>query len=145
MRQIRTAVTVLATTFLAWPFLQAHADPATGEAAAAVSLAAGGPGAPAEAKMVGVTRTAKNPFGMTAVAVANDKLDGVRGGAEVVVSDMRLHGTVADNSVNGALTGSNIVSEGAFASAAGIPTAIQNSGNAVLIQNATIVNIQFKQ
>ncbi|MGN5480355.1 hypothetical protein ACTMU2_37060 [Cupriavidus basilensis] len=26
------------------------------------------------------------------MAVADDKLDGVRGGAELVVSDMRLHG-----------------------------------------------------
>ena len=38
----------------------------------------------------------------------------------------------------------NTVSSGAFAGTAGLPMVIQNSGNNVLIQNATIVNVQIK-
>ena len=37
-----------------------------------------------------------------------------------------------------------IVDERAFNGAAGVPMVIQNSGNNVLIQNATIVNVQFQ-
>jgi hypothetical protein len=77
-------------------------------------------------------------------AVATEKLDDVRGGAEVVVNDMRLHGTVGDNAAINTFSGNNIVSEGSFSNAAGLPTVIQNSGNNVLIQNATILNVQFK-
>jgi hypothetical protein len=137
MQPIRTAATALAAAFLTWPFVQAQAAPVT-------PVTVAGPVAQPEAKTGGVTQAASNPFGRTAAAVSSEKLDGVRGGAELVVNDMRLHGTVADNAAVNTLTGSNIVTEGAFANAAGIPTAIQNSGNNVLIQNATIVNVQFK-
>ncbi|WER49596.1 hypothetical protein CupriaWKF_20890 [Cupriavidus sp. WKF15] len=147
MRAIRTAVAVLATAFVAWPFAQANADPmadAASAAAQASGAGAAGIGTAAVAKTDLGMGAKSNPFGASAVAIASDKLDGVRGGAELVVNDMRLHGTVADNSVVNPISGNNIVSDGAFASAAGIPTAIQNSGNAVLIQNATIINVQFK-
>ncbi|CAG9177344.1 hypothetical protein LMG23992_03479 [Cupriavidus laharis] len=145
MRPIRIAVTTLATAFLAWPYMQAHADPAAGDVAVAAPVAAVGSGTAAdEGKAGGATRATSNPFGATVAAVASDKLDGVRGGADLVVNDMRLHGTVADNAAIGTYSGSNIVTDGAFANAAGIPTAIQNTGNNVLIQNATIVNVQFK-
>ncbi|MCA3235827.1 MAG: hypothetical protein INH06_26555, partial [Cupriavidus sp.] len=82
--------------------------------------------------------------GTAAAAGATEKLDDVRGGAEVVVNDMRLHGTVGDNAAINTFSGNNIVSEGSFSNAAGLPTVIQNSGNNVLIQNATILNVQFK-
>ncbi|CAM3273218.1 hypothetical protein CUTA107171_19360 [Cupriavidus taiwanensis] len=83
-------------------------------------------------------------FAGAAKAVPVSRLDDVRGGAEVTVNDMRLHGTVADNAAVNTLSGTNHITEGAFSNAAGIPTAIQNSGSNVLIQNATIVNVQFK-
>lgn len=146
MRPIRTAVTVLATAFLAWPFAQANADPVADPASAAAQdsgAGAVGTGTETVAK-TGVGSAKSNPFGPGVVAVTSNKLDGVRGGAEVVANDMRLHGTVADNSTINPISGNNVVSDGAFANAAGIPTAIQNSGNSVLIQNATIINVQFK-
>lgn len=66
-----------------------------------------------------------------------------RGGAQI--SDMKLRGVVADNqAVNIGATGGNVISEGAFANASGVPMVIQNSGNNVLIQNATIVNVEVK-
>ncbi|WP_439890073.1 hypothetical protein ACS7SF_12455 [Ralstonia sp. 25C] len=80
-------------------------------------------------------------------AVGADKLDGYRGGTQDLyqtVNDARLSGTVSDNTAVNVATGSNIVRDGSFANAAGIPTVIQNSGANVLIQNSTIVNVQFR-
>lgn len=70
-------------------------------------------------------------------------LAGRRGGA-ATASEMQLSGVVSDNRVSDASTGSNLVTQGAFAGAAGLPVVIQNSGNNVLIQNATIVNLQLR-
>lgn len=80
-------------------------------------------------------------------AVDATALDGYRGGTRDLyqtVNDMRLSGTVSDNAAINVATGSNIVRDGSFANASGIPTVIQNTGANVLIQNATIVNVQFR-
>ena len=80
-------------------------------------------------------------------AVGADRLDSYRGGTQDLyqtVNDARLSGTVSDNAAVNVATGSNIVRDGSFANASGIPTVIQNSGANVLIQNATIVNVQFR-
>lgn len=60
------------------------------------------------------------------------------------VSEMRLRGTVSETSAVNVSTGNNLINEGSLSNASGIPMVIQNSGNNVLIQNATIVNIQLK-
>ncbi|MBB1472411.1 MULTISPECIES: carbon storage regulator [unclassified Luteimonas] len=52
-------------------------------------------------------------------------------------------GTVTGNVAHDNVTGQNVVGGGAFGNAAGISTVIQNSGNNVLIQNGTAVNVQF--
>ena len=67
-----------------------------------------------------------------------------RRGGDRVFNDSRLKGVVADNKASNLTTGMNVISEGAFAGSTGMPTVIQNSGNNVLIQNATIVNVQVK-
>jgi hypothetical protein len=51
---------------------------------------------------------------------------------------------VANNSATNVVTGSNVIDAGSFANMSGIPVVIQNSGANVLIQNATIINLQFK-
>ena len=38
----------------------------------------------------------------------------------------------------------NVIQGASFANASGMPTVIQNSGSNVLIQNATVINLQFK-
>lgn len=152
MRSHRPAVVALSTALLAWPFMQANAGPPSAEASAtAVAVASSDTGAAtavagAVASVTATPDAGRKPdiFGTAARAVAADKLDGVRGGAELVVNDMRLHGTVGDNAAVNTFSGSNIVSDGSFSNAAGLPTVIQNSGNNVLIQNATILNVQFK-
>jgi hypothetical protein len=83
----------------------------------------------------------RNPFGskpMTAAALA------ARRGGDRIFNENQLRGVVADNNASNLTTGTNIISDGAFAGSVGLPMVIQNSGNNVLIQNATIVNVQLK-
>lgn len=82
-----------------------------------------------------------SPFGSRPVAQA--ALAARRGG-DRVVNDNQLKGVVADNKASNLTTGMNVISDGAFSGASGLSTVIQNSGNNVLIQNSTIVNVQVK-
>jgi len=78
------------------------------------------------------------------VAARSDTLDAQRGGTDTVDNRMQLDGGVRDNVANHVVTGANSIDSGSFANMAGIPTVIQNSGANVLIQNATIINLQLK-
>ncbi|MDR7134613.1 hypothetical protein J2X06_001797 [Lysobacter niastensis] len=75
--------------------------------------------------------------------IALGALDALRGGATTVDNDILVDGNVQDNTADHVLTGNNTVDAGSFANASGISTVIQNTGANVLIQNATIVNVQF--
>ncbi|MBB3221172.1 hypothetical protein [Pseudoduganella umbonata] len=77
-------------------------------------------------------------------ALSDERLAQLRGGTDTPWSDMKLGGTVGNNAASNVVTGSNIITDGAFSNASGLPMVIQNSGANVLIQNATIVNVQFK-
>lgn len=74
------------------------------------------------------------------------KLEHSRGGTDLVTTtnNANLNGMVTGNSAVNVMTGSNSIDTGSFANMSGIPVVIQNSGANVLIQNATIVNLQFK-
>jgi hypothetical protein len=65
-------------------------------------------------------------------------------GGSSVSEKMTLTGTVSNNQDDHVVTGLNEMSGNSFAGSAGLSTVIQNTGNSVLIQNATIVNVQFK-
>ena len=78
------------------------------------------------------------------VAAGRDVLASQRGGTDTVNNQMALDGSVQNNVANNVVTGSNTIDAGSFANMAGIPTVIQNTGANVLIQNATIINLQFK-
>ena len=82
-----------------------------------------------------------NPMGMEPL---DPKVLARKRGTADVYNDMQLKGVVSDNRAVNVTTGSNVITEGAFSSAAGVPMVVQNSGNNVLIQNATILNIQLK-
>ncbi|MCC6070013.1 hypothetical protein ACFSQU_03665 [Massilia sp. GCM10020059] len=84
---------------------------------------------------------ANNTFGAPAEA---GRLDETRGGDGGTASDTRLSGTVTNNSATNVATGSNIIQSGSFANASGVPIVIQNTGANVLIQNATVINLQLK-
>lgn len=77
-------------------------------------------------------------------AINGEQLASLRGGAEKVSNENALDGVVRDNQAYNLKTGSNLVSDGSFAGSSGLATVIQNSGNNVLIQNSTIVNVQVK-
>ena len=77
-------------------------------------------------------------------AVALDRLEHERGREDTVRQDTKLNGDVANNSATNVNTGSNTIDAGSFANMSGIPVVIQNSGANVLIQNATVINLQFQ-
>lgn len=70
-------------------------------------------------------------------------LEAYRGGREVVINDMTLAGTTANNTATNVSSGNNAISAGAFSNMSGLPLVVQNTGANVLIQNAVIVNLQM--
>ena len=90
------------------------------------------------------TMRAGEVFG--SVAVDSEDLAVSRGGAEldITLNDVKTNGAVSNNQASNLTTGSNFVNDGSFAGAAGFSTVVQNSGNNVLIQNATVINVQVK-
>jgi hypothetical protein len=109
---------------------------------------------PASAARSTEPATIENTSGATATAspsfdgaVAESALANQRGGHDeevVIVNTNDVNGVVDHNSANNLTTGSNTVGGGAFSNANGFPMVIQNSGNNVLIQNSTILNLQVK-
>lgn len=80
-------------------------------------------------------------------ALGGSALDVYRGGAENLTLELNKNqstGTVSDNLAYNLTTGNNLISDGSLAGANGFSTVIQNSGNNVLIQNSTIINLQVK-
>lgn len=82
-----------------------------------------------------------NPLGIKPVEA---NLLATRRGKADVVNDMLLKGVVADNRASNLTTGNNVIADGSFSGMVGLPLVVQNSGNGVLIQNATIINVQVK-
>ncbi len=78
------------------------------------------------------------------VAVNSQDLAFSRGGAEVTLNDLKSVGEVSQNHASNLVTGGNFVTDGSFAGATGFSTVVQNSGNNVLIQNATIINVRVQ-
>ncbi len=85
----------------------------------------------------------QNAFG---VKVLDQKiLAKQRGGTDPgVLSDLKLNGVVSDNRASNLTTGNNAITDGALSGISGVPLVVQNSGNNVLIQSATIINVQVK-
>jgi len=85
---------------------------------------------------------------LTAAVIDDSQLREARGGETVVDTSVNLNqntsnGTVSGNVATNLTTGSNNISDSAFSNSAGIPIVIQNTGNNVLIQNSTILNLQL--
>jgi hypothetical protein len=85
-----------------------------------------------------------DPPGFDALRTPDARLARLRGGTDTVNNDMQLNGAVSGNAAVNVVTGANAISSGSFSNASGLPVAIQNSGANVLIQNATIINIQMQ-
>ncbi len=80
---------------------------------------------------------------LSAAVITDQQLATARGGTDVHVNQNTATGTVAGNVASQLTTGSNAISNSAFSNSAGIPIVIQNTGNNVLIQNSTILNLQL--
>jgi len=65
------------------------------------------------------------------------------GGSDTTHNTNTLNATMSEADAKRNITGTNIISADALSNASGIPTVIQNSGNNVIIQNATIVNLRM--
>ena len=100
---------------------------------------------PADAAQPHAGVTANAALGVFSVAAADDNLLALaRGGSDQTVIDTRLTGAVANNTAINVSTGANVIQGGSFANMSGIPIVVQNSGANVLIQNATVINLQLK-
>lgn len=77
--------------------------------------------------------------------IADDALlERSRGGDDRTTIDTKLTGTLSGNSTTNVSTGWNIIDGNSFANMTGIPIVIQNTGANVLIQNATVINLQLQ-
>ena len=95
---------------------------------------------PALADDVSTPAMASSPMGDP---VSDADLSGSRGGSALQISEMRLDSKLLNNQAIANVTGSNFVTHDAFAGASGLSTVVQNSGNNVIIQNATILNLSL--
>lgn len=82
-------------------------------------------------------------------ALSEEDLSGERGEGTVLIDDISvnhadLDATSVGNSVVNAVTGDNYIGSTAFNGANGMIGVIQNTGNNVVIQKSTIVNISLE-
>jgi hypothetical protein len=85
---------------------------------------------------------------LAASVIDEGQLGKARGGAELQPVNLNVNqnnstGSVSGNVASNLTTGSNGISDSAFSNASGVPVVIQNTGNNVLIQNSTILNLQL--
>jgi hypothetical protein len=88
--------------------------------------------------------SATDAFESLGTALQDSKLASERGGDVHVSNQSLLNGALSDNVAVNDVTGGNSISQGAFSGSSGMPMVIQNSGNNVIIQNSTILNLNMK-
>lgn len=79
-----------------------------------------------------------------AAPLPNGVLARHRGGHAVELNIANLHAKLSQNKALDNVSGDNYVGQSAFANANGFDAVIQNSGNNVIIQNSTIVNLKMQ-
>ena len=77
-------------------------------------------------------------------AISDLDLGTYRGGDVRVTNTNNLDAQLHDNTATSNVTGSNFVTSAAFSGSSGFSTVVQNSGNNVIIQNATVLNLQMQ-
>jgi hypothetical protein len=77
-----------------------------------------------------------------------ERLDRQRGMAdthiELTNNTNNATATVGNNTASNLTTGNNIIRDGSFSNSSGIPMVIQNTGNNVVIQSSTILNLRLQ-
>jgi hypothetical protein len=121
---------------------QSTAKSSSSEKSGEQSVAAGtGAAEPVSAQTPGDRQGDRDP--LAANVIDDATLAASRGGSDSHLDQNNSSGTVQANVATNLTTGSNSISQGAFSNSSGIPMVIQNSGNNVLIQNSTILNLQL--
>lgn len=82
-------------------------------------------------------------FGAPVEAQALDEYRG-REESRLEMNWQETYGSVEGNSASRNVNGANIIRDGAFSNASGLPITVQNSGNNVLIQNSIILNLDMQ-
>lgn len=75
---------------------------------------------------------------------SEDELEKARGreGFDITaLNNMNVQAVLTGNTANNNVTGMNIIDNGAFTNASGMFSVVQNTGNNVIIQDSTIVNV----
>jgi hypothetical protein len=91
-----------------------------------------------------VTSTAISSWGHP---IPSEQLDTQRGGADThafTINANVLNARLNDNAAIDNVTGDNSISGNAFAGASGLPIVFQNSGNNVIMQSGTVLNLTLK-
>lgn len=81
------------------------------------------------------------PFG---APVSESTLSHYRGARDVTFNMQNTEGELYNNHATNTTSGNNQVSGQAFSGSNGFSTVVQNSGNNVIIQSATIVNVKLQ-
>ncbi|WP_322997810.1 hypothetical protein [Castellaniella sp.] len=76
--------------------------------------------------------------------VSDSALSEYRGARDITFNMQDTQGQLYQNQASNTYSGSNQVSDQALSGMNGFSTVIQNSGNNVLIQNSTIVNVKMQ-
>lgn len=82
--------------------------------------------------------------GLLGATIGDQILDANRGGQVIETNTNNVNATLYDNQATANVTGNNQITSGAFSGANGMSTVIQNSGNNVIIQSATILNLKMQ-
>jgi hypothetical protein len=79
--------------------------------------------------------------------IPSDQLDVHRGGRDagpLTINANFLNAKLNNNAAIDNVTGDNSITGNAFAGASGLPIVFQNSGNNVIMQNGTVLNLTLK-
>lgn len=85
----------------------------------------------------------------SSAAITDDELNAHRAKEElhvdqVTVNDQEQDGYLIDNVAEDNVTGENRITDGSFTNASGFFSTVQNTGNNVLIQHSTVINVDVE-
>jgi hypothetical protein len=97
-----------------------------------------------QAGLAEATQSDDNLLLSSSERASEDELAKARGreGFDITaINNMNVQATLTGNTANHNFTGMNIIDRGAFSNSGGMFSVIQNTGNNVIIQDSTIVNV----
>lgn len=102
------------------------------------------PGAQAEAESQALISLGDAESGVSLQELGENRAKAMLEIDKVFINEQELNGSVSGNSAVNTYSGDNIIDGNAFGNASGLINSIQNTGNNVLIQSATILNVSIE-